>query len=62
MKRRGSSLVACVLALAASLILAAQASAQTDPLPSWNAMIAWPAKPVHAKVVILGLDGVAAKK
>ena len=36
MKRRGSSLVAGVLVLAASLILAAQASAQSDPLPSWN--------------------------
>ncbi len=36
MRRRGSSLVAGVLVLAASLILAAQASAQSDPLPSWN--------------------------
>jgi len=24
-------------------------------------MLAWPTKPVHAKVVVLGLDGAAAK-
>ena len=37
-KRRSSLVVgsAGVLALAASLFLAAQVSAQTDPLPSWN--------------------------
>lgn len=36
MKRPAFSMVAGVLVLAASLTLAAQALAQTDPLPSWN--------------------------
>src|SRR4029450_5637010 len=36
MKRLGFSLVERALVLAASLLLVAQASAQTDPLPSWN--------------------------
>jgi len=36
MKRPALSMVAGVLVLAASLTLAAQALAQTDPLPSWN--------------------------
>ena len=35
-KRRAYSMVARVLVLAAALILAVQASAQVDPLPSWN--------------------------
>src|SRR6266498_5075650 len=36
MKRPVLSMVAGVLVLAASLTLAAQVLAQTDPLPSWN--------------------------
>src|SRR6266481_4662168 len=36
MKRPVLSMVASMLVLAASLTLAAQALAQTDPLPSWN--------------------------
>jgi phosphoglycolate phosphatase-like HAD superfamily hydrolase len=36
MKRLGFRVVERVLVLAASLLLVAQAAAQTDPLPSWN--------------------------
>ncbi len=36
MKRRGFRVIERVLVLAASLLLVAQAAAQTDPLPSWN--------------------------
>jgi len=49
-------------AIGGGVITYTAGGAQKVAVAAGLSMIAWPTKPVHAKVVILGLDGTAAKK